>query len=57
MTGTELAPSPTPPPSTTSCTGSCLVYAGIIKLGVHHTLDAQAHHSPAGLHRAGVGRG
>ena len=25
--------------------------------GVHHTLDAQAHHSLAGLHRAGVGRG
>ena len=24
--------------------------------GVHHTLDAQAHHSLAGLHRAGVGR-
>merc|ERR1719186_1414259 len=32
MTGTELPPSPTPPPSTTSCTGSCVVYAGIIKL-------------------------
>ena len=32
MTGTELPPSPTPPPSTTSCTGSFLVYAGIIKL-------------------------
>ena len=32
MTGTELPPSPTPPSSTTSCTGSCLVYAGINKL-------------------------
>ena len=49
MTGTELPPSPTPPPSTTSCSGH--------QVGVHHTLDAQAHHSPAGLQRAGVGRG
>ena len=27
------------------------------QVGVHHTLDAQAHNSPAGLHRAEVGRG
>ena len=53
LTGTASPLLPTPPPST-FCSGSSLCRH---EVEVHHPQVAQAHHSAAGLHKAGVGRG